>query len=151
MRGKRARGRVLDEFCAVSGWERKYAMKVLRGQRRSGRGPGRGGAPRRYEERVVEVLTHCWRQMEQPCGKRMAGMLPLWVRHLGGLEETVREKVLEVSAATIDRLLAGVKIAAGRKKPLVPRSVGTRARWAGRRSIPWRTVAETWAGASSGR
>jgi hypothetical protein len=122
MRGKRARGRVLDEFCAVSGWERKYAMKVLRGQRRSGRGPGRGGAPRRYEERVVEVLTHCWRQMEQPCGKRMAGMLPLWVRHLGGLEETVREKVLEVSAATIDRLLAGVKIAAGRKKPLVPRS-----------------------------
>jgi hypothetical protein len=60
--------------------------------------------------------------MEQPCGKRMAGMLPLWVRHLGEVEETVREQVLEVSAATIDRLLAGVKMRAGRKKPLVPRS-----------------------------
>jgi len=122
MRGKRARGRVLDEFCAVSGWERKYALKVLRGKRRSGRGPGRGGAPKRYEAGVVEVLSHCWREMEQPCGKRMAGMLPLWVRHLGEVEETVREKVLEVSAATIDRLLAGVKMRAGRKKPLVPRS-----------------------------
>ena len=78
MREKRARSRVLDEFCAVSGWERKYALKVLRGQRRDGRAPGRGGAPRRYEEAVVEVLTYCWRQMEQPCGKRMLGMLPLW-------------------------------------------------------------------------
>lgn len=122
MRGKGARGRVLDEFCAVSGWERKYALKVLRGQRRAGRGPSRGGAPRRYEEAVVEVLTYCWREMEQPCGKRMVGMLPLWVRHLGELGKEVEKKVLQVSAATIDRLLAGVKITVGRKKPLVPRS-----------------------------
>jgi len=50
------------------------------------------------------------------------GMLPLWIRHLGEVEATVREQVLEVSAATIDRLLAGVKMRAGRKKPLVPRS-----------------------------
>lgn len=46
MRGKLARGRLLDVFCAVSGWERKYALKVLRGQRRDGRGPGRGDAGR---------------------------------------------------------------------------------------------------------
>jgi len=121
MTGKRARSVLLDEFCAVSGWERKYALKVLNGKRRGGGGPGRGGAPKRYGVGVVEVLTHCWRQMEQPCGKRMAGMLPLWVGHLVELEEEVREKVLAVSAATIDRLLAGVKIGA-RKKPLVPRS-----------------------------
>ncbi|MEY2564950.1 MAG: hypothetical protein QOH88_3143 [Verrucomicrobiota bacterium] len=36
MTGKLAPSRPLDEFCAVSGWERKYALKVLRRQRRGG-------------------------------------------------------------------------------------------------------------------
>ncbi len=121
MTGKLARSRLLDEFCMVSGLERKYALKVLRGQRRHGRGPGRGGAPRRYGRKVVEVLLHCWREMEQPCGKRMKGMLPLWVGHLERVEIEVCQEVLAVSAATIDRLLAPKKVGA-RKKPLVPRS-----------------------------
>ena len=30
MTGKRAKGRVLDEFCATTGLERKHAIKVLR-------------------------------------------------------------------------------------------------------------------------
>lgn len=146
MTGKAARSRLLDEFCAVSGWERKYATKVLRGRRRDGRGPGRGGAPRQYEGRVVEVLTHCWRQMEQPCGKRMKGMLPLWVGHLEETDQEVREKVVAASAASLDRLLAAVKVGA-RKKPLVPRSdsaikalVAIRAeRWA-TREVGWTEV-----------
>ena len=147
MRGKLARSRLLDEFCAVSGWERKYALKVLRGQRRGGRGPGRGGAPRRYEGKMVEVLKHCWREMEQPCGKRMKGMLPLWVDHLPKPDPEVRHEVLAVSAATIDRLLAAVKMGGARKKPLVPRSdaaikalVAIRAeRWA-TREVGWTEV-----------
>lgn len=146
MKGKLARSGLLGEFCAVSGLERKYALKVLRGRRRSGRGPGRGGAPRRYEGKVVEVLRHCWRQMEQPCGKRMKGMLPLWVGHLEERDLEVRQQVLAVSAATIDRLLASVKVG-GRKKPLVPRSdaaikalVAIRAeRWA-TREVGWTEV-----------
>ena len=146
MKGKLARSRLLDEFCVVSGLERKYALKVLRGRRRSGRGPGRGGAPRRYEGKVVEVLRHCWCQMEQPCGKRMKGMLPLWVGHLEERDLDVRQQVLAVSAATIDRLLVSVKVG-GRKKPLVPRSdaaikalVAIRAeRWA-TREVGWTEV-----------
>ena len=146
MRGKLARSRLLDEFCAISGLERKYALKVLNGQRRGGRGPGRGRAPRRYEGKMVEVLTHCWREMEQPCGKRMTGMLPLWVGHLVELAPEVRAQVVAVSAATIDQLLQGVKVG-GRKKPLVPRSdaalkalVAIRAeRWA-TREVGWTEV-----------
>ena len=79
MTGKKARSRLLDEFCEVTGYGRKHAIKVLRGQKRSGKGPGRGGAPRRYGEEEVAVLKHCWLRMEQPCGKRMVGMLPLWM------------------------------------------------------------------------
>ncbi len=146
MTGKRARSRLLDEFCAVSGFERKYASKVLSGVRRAGGGPGRGGAPRRYGQAEVATLEHCWRNMEQPCGKRMAGMLALWVDHVENLEAGVRANLLAMSAATIDRLLARVKLGV-RKKPLTPRSdsaikalVEIRAeRWA-TREVGWTEV-----------
>jgi len=39
----------------------------------------------------------------------MKGMLPLWVGHLEESDPEVRQQVLAVSAATIDRLLAPVK------------------------------------------
>lgn len=112
---------MLDEFCAVSGFERKYAIKVLKGRRRVGEGPGRGGAPIVYGPEVVAELKYCWQAMEQPCGKRMEGMIPLWVVHWEGLKKEIKEKLLKISASTIDRLLRVGK-AGVRKKPLVPRS-----------------------------
>lgn len=126
MRGKQARSRILDEFCATTGYCRKHAIKVLGGRKRSGKGPGRGGAPKLYGDEEFRVLKYCWLQMEQPCGKRMAGMLPLWLAHLeevGGKKMTsaTRAKLQEVSPATIDRLLAAAKTGM-RKKRLVPRS-----------------------------
>jgi len=79
--GKRARSKLLDEYVEVTGYERKYANKVLRNQRRRGDKKSRRGAPVRYGEELLPVLKTCWLAMEQPCGKRMADMLPL----LGGL------------------------------------------------------------------
>lgn len=84
----------------------------------------------------------------------MKGMLPLWVGHLEESDPEVRQQVLAVSAATIDRLLAPVKMGGVRKKPLVPRSdaamkalVAIRAeRWA-TREVGWTevdTVAPLW-------
>lgn len=121
MTGKEARGRVLDEFCEISGFERKYAIKVLCGNRRTGKGPGRGGAPTLYGAEVVSKLKDVWQSMEQPCGKRMEGMMPLWVVHWKGLEKEIEQKLLKMSGSSMDRLLRGAKIGP-RKKPLVPRS-----------------------------
>ena len=49
-RGKEGRGRLLDEICALCGYERKYASKLLSGVHplpgESGR--ARGGSPARY-------------------------------------------------------------------------------------------------------
>jgi hypothetical protein len=70
---KQARSRLLDEFCAVGGFECKYASGVWSGVRGAGRRSGRGVASRRYGEAELKALKHCWRYMEQPCGKRLAG------------------------------------------------------------------------------
>ena len=65
------------------------------------------------------ALKTCWLAMEQPCGKRMKDMLPLWVRHLD-CPEAVKVQLREISAASIDRLLRGLKVKAG-KKPRPPK------------------------------
>ncbi|MDA7916256.1 hypothetical protein N9B94_03380 [Verrucomicrobia bacterium] len=124
--GKRARSKLLDEYVEVTDYERKYANKVLRNQRRVTRSGTKRGAPVRYGKDLQMVLRDCWLVMEQPCGKRMADMLPLWVNHIEELEEGIHEKLLEISPATIDRLLKGIKTSSGR-------------RW-----IPWPIVVGTW-------
>lgn len=117
--GKQARSRLIDEYVAVTGFERKYAIKVLRGTRRRG-GGGRRGARKRYGEEVDEALKRLWLAMDQPCGKRMKDMLPLWLDH-GEDPAGLREQLLGMGAATIDRHLARFKVG-GPKKRLPPRS-----------------------------
>ena len=54
------RGRILDEFAAVTGYHRKHAMRLLRSgrvNRRSGPRPGR----RIYDQAVREALIVVWR------------------------------------------------------------------------------------------
>ena len=121
MTGKQARSRLLDEYTQVTGFERKHANKVLRGQRRGGAKPGRRGAPVRYGGEVREALKVCWLAMEQPCGKRLKDALPLWAGFLEGVDEEVREKLLAISPASIDRLLRTAKTG-GNTKRLPPRN-----------------------------
>src|SRR6267143_662876 len=101
------RGRILDEFAAVTGYHRKHAMRLLRaGQvnRRRGPRPGR----RIYDEAVREALIVVWEASDRICGKRLRPLLPLLVEameqhgHLQLVPE-VRTGLLAISAATIDR------------------------------------------------
>jgi len=123
MTGRKARGKLLDEFIEITGWDRKHANKVLLGtRRRKGGRRGKRGAPRRYGADLLAALKTCWLAMEQPCGKRMKDMLPLWARHLDCPEE-IRAQLAGISAASIDRQLRGFKVTAGKKaRPPKPAS-----------------------------
>ena len=105
--GRRYKSKILDEFCAVCGYSRKYAIGLL--GRKPGRRRKKPGPPRRYDARVFEPLKALWLATEQMCSKRLKAALPLWLPFYeaehGALEESVRQKLLKISAATIDRLL----------------------------------------------
>ncbi|MEB3348440.1 MAG: hypothetical protein VKO00_00255 [Cyanobacteriota bacterium] len=63
---------------------------------------------------MVEALVPLWETSDRLCGKRLAALLTLLVesleRHVHlALEPGVREKLLMISSATIDRLLAPVR------------------------------------------
>ena len=122
MTGRQARGRLLDEFVEMTGWDRKHANKVLLGKRRRKGRRGKRGAPRRYGIDLLAALKTCWLAMDQPCGKRMKDMLPLWVVHLDCPEE-IGVQLAGISAASIDRLLRGFKVKVGKKaRPPKPAS-----------------------------
>ena len=113
---------LLDEFCEVSGHERKYALKLLLGLRP---GPARSAATRGkrgkvYGEDVTAVLRKISRMADHPCGKRLKAMvpemLPWYEVHYGVLESVLRAKVLKISAAQIDRLLVSER-PPGRRRP----------------------------------
>jgi hypothetical protein len=89
---RRERGRILDEFVAVSGLYQKHAMSLLRaGQTNQQSGQRR--AQRLYSEAVHEALIVQWEASDHGCGhwfrywsKRWNGtaILSSWRRGEGG-------------------------------------------------------------------
>ena len=139
-RGKRGRSRLLDEVCALCGYERKYASKVLAGERpvAGSSRRARGGSPPRYGAAEREIIKAIWIAAEQPCGKRLKAALALWLpyyeRRHGRLASALRLQVLKISAASIDRLLAPCRVALGSRG-----RCGTRPGTLLRSQIPIRT------------
>ncbi len=105
--GRRFKTKILDEFCAVCGYARKYAIGLLSRKPRQRRKPP--GPRRRYDAEVLEPLKFIWLKSEQMCSKRLKVALPLWLpfyeQKQGTLAKALRQKLLRISPATIDRLL----------------------------------------------
>lgn len=132
--------RILDEFVALTGYHRKHAIRVLRDE--VSKTSAARARNRLYDEAVRQALTMLWEAADRVCGKRLKALIPLLVDamerhgHLD-LDPVIRSKVLEVSAATIDRMLAPARLHIdGQSKRR--KGVGS----ALRRSIPVRTFAD---------
>ncbi len=113
-----------------------------------------------YDEAVTESLVVPWEASDRVCGKRLKALLPILVPALERhghlvLDARVREQLMAVSAATINRRLAPARaVTAGQRRRR--RAGGDRVRGRIRRrasSRPtWsRTVDRRWPAASSGR
>lgn len=114
--GRRFKAKILDEFCAVCGYHRKYAIRLLR--QRPPRPRRRPGPKPKYDAPLCQLLKTFWLATEQLCSKRLKVALPLWLpyyeqRH-GALEPQLKEKLLAISPAQIDRLLRPVRAATKR-------------------------------------
>jgi hypothetical protein len=102
------KGRVLTEFCRVTGRHRKSAVRLLRQTPRAA--PPRSGRPRCYSPEVITLLRTVWEASDYLCGKRLAPFLPTLVEALERhrvlrVPPALRPALLRVSAPTIDRLL----------------------------------------------
>lgn len=117
------KGVILDEFVAATGYNRKYAIKLLTKE-----SSGRKTISSRirsvtYDEEVKKALVMVWYAANQICSKRLVPFLPQFVSSLekhGHLElpPAVKEKLLKLSASTMDRLLKSERQIRQRSKPM---------------------------------
>ncbi|MFI4941483.1 MAG: hypothetical protein ACHP7O_14230 [Burkholderiales bacterium] len=119
--GKSVKSAILDEFCAVCGYHRKHALRLLSAKhKRSKSGTRKPGPVSRYDTpELVETLRTIWMASDQLCSKRLKAALPLWLPHYETSFHPLSEDTLalldSISAATIDRLLKPIRAKAGRK------------------------------------
>lgn len=101
---KKQKSIILTEFCAVTGYERKYAIRILWNhvEPRS----RRPGPKRVYSHAVIPHLIYLWNAMNRCCSKKMKAALPLWIPfYKEPLDPTTKQLLLTMSSATIDRRL----------------------------------------------
>ncbi len=105
---------ILDEFCAVTNYNRKYAIKLLAKSPKKKNKYSRPGPARIYTKEVISVIKVIWLNAEQICSKRLVAALPFWLpfyeQRYGVIADSVKKKVLAISPASIDRVLKPTRI-----------------------------------------
>lgn len=145
--GRAERGQILSEFCATTGYHRKAAIRLLKRADRPR--AERRGRPKVYAEGVQRALGEVWEASGHLCSTRLVPFLPDLLAALerhGEIEVSAQERalLLELSAATGDRLLAARRRKLGRR-PFTQSGAGA----ALKAQVPVRTFGE-WATAEPG-
>lgn len=107
------KGMILEEFCKVCGYQRKYAIWLLNRplppvavrKRTASRLPA-------YSQAMVRVLAKVWEASGYMCSQRLkpalVNWLP-WIRQHFDLTEPIQAQLLAISARQMDRRLRAIK------------------------------------------
>ena len=144
---------LLTRFCAVTGYHRKAAIRLLGPPRPRPTTSGprrRPGRPQQYDGAVRAAAVQLWEASGRLASKNLVPYLPTLVEHLERHGEltvapATRAALLTLSAATLDRLLRAHRQRLGRQ----PHPGGTGAVASLNAQVPVRTFAE-WAAVTPG-
>lgn len=126
------KGRILAEFVATSGYHRKSAIRILNGDADTVTHTAIRGRRRVYDDAVRQALIVLWEASDRVCGKRLRALVPILLPALERhghlqLDPAVRDKLVAISAASMDRLLSEARAGKqGRKPKKQPSAVSKR-------------------------
>ena len=107
------KGRILDEFCRICSYNRKYAIAKLNGpapeEGRQKKGRRRGY---RYSPAIIAILAALWISTGYVCAIRLKAAIPLWlpwIRQRFGTSAETERGLLTMSARQMDRRLQSRK------------------------------------------
>ncbi len=119
---KKQKGFIIDELVELSGFNRSYATRTLRSisHKPKTKTKRKSGRYTYYDDKVRKVLEKIWEVMDYLCGTRLAPIIPEIISKLEAFGEIqipdeTRDKLIGISASTIDRLLRPAKKKIGRK------------------------------------
>jgi len=107
--GRLHKTRILSEFCALCGYHRKSALRLLNLPLRTT--PLKRSGPKIIYDpvEVLPVLKRVWLASDQLCSKLLKAAMPEWLEHYerrsAPLPEAFKKKLLQISPAQLDRLL----------------------------------------------
>ena len=112
--GKKNKSEILNELVATTGYNRSYARLVLGSLKKLGR--KRKYIPRKrvYDAEVFYALRKVWIVNDSICGQRLKPQIAETIRKLELFKEyrfkkRIKQKLLVISSATIDRMLSATK------------------------------------------
>ncbi len=101
---------ILNEFCKVCKYNRKYAIRLLNAPAPD----TRKNKPKRerenlYGHRAISILEAIWSASDYLCSQRLKAALPLWVpwvKQRFYITPKIKRQLLSISSSTIDRRLS---------------------------------------------
>ena len=122
--GRQEQGQILTEFCAVCGYHRKSAIRVLRARERAAPRRRRRGRRPRYGPQAISIVAAVWAAAGYPWSVRLKATVALWlpwIRQRFAPDEGVVTQLLAISPRQLDRRLQARRRArqcrAGRTRP----------------------------------
>jgi hypothetical protein len=106
---------ILDEFCKVCNYNRKYAIRVLNKPTNKWQYKKKRGPKFKYNDKdFIKALKTIWEAADYICSKRLHSAIPLWLPFLESqqirITDEISEKLLSISPPTIDRILKSSRI-----------------------------------------
>ena len=126
--GQPHRKKLIDQAVEMLGYHRKSAIRALASVEPRQAARARTGRPARYDPgELTPWLRPIWQGTDFACGRRLQAMLPEWIpafeAHERSMPGDVRERLLEASARTLDRLLGPLRAHASRRSLTRPGSL----------------------------
>jgi len=108
---KSEKQKILDEFCKVCEYNRKYAIRLINKKRIIAETKKKPGRHKTYSDPItLNFLKSLWIASNLACSKRLKVIIPIWLPFLKtSLPENTKELLLNISPATIDRILHKAK------------------------------------------
>lgn len=105
---KKQKKLILNEFCAVSGYSRKYAIRILNSKKRPKLlKPGR--KPKYSHPQFKHHLYELWKLTGFINSKSLKAAIPLWIDFYKDPKPEIKKLLLSASASTIERTLKPYK------------------------------------------
>ena len=105
---KKLKAFMLNEFCANTGYNRKYAIRLFNAKPKEVK--KKRGRKRTYDSKLFLIIIEIWELLDFPCGTRLAPNLLITANAMercGEIEisDIQKEKLEYISAKTLDRRL----------------------------------------------
>jgi len=132
------KSKILDELCDLFGYNRKYLLQFFNCLTRK-KYIARGSKRKYDSKQLLRPLQNIWLATDQMCSKKLKVAIPQWLPFYDTvynkpLSDNIKQQLLQISPATIDRLLKPHK-AKYKKHGLV----GTRPGYLLKNQIPIKT------------